>query len=104
MTERAELWALLGDLRELAGVLDGSVEAYRRAASLTTDPVARADYIGPPGAGAETGRAPGPALRTVAAARRLLDQAPGDAARRVGVRLDYLTAVASSARRSRGGP
>ncbi len=92
--QRAELWALLGDLRELTGVLDGSLEAYRRAATLTTDPVARADYMARRARVQSRAGAPGPALRTVAAARRLLDQAPGDPARRVGVRLDYLTAVA----------
>lgn len=92
--ERAELWALLGDLRELSGVLDGSVEAYRRAASLTTDPVVRADYMARRARVHSRAGAPGTALRTVGAARRLLAQAPGDPARRVAVRLDYLTAVA----------
>ena len=92
--ERARLWALLGDLRELTGVLDGAVEAYRRAASLTTDPVAKADNMARRARVHSRAGAPGTALRTVSAARKLLDQAPGDAARRVSVRLDYLTAVA----------
>ncbi len=34
-------WSILGELRNLAGVLDGSVDAYRRAAALTADPVTR---------------------------------------------------------------
>ncbi len=43
--DRAELWATLGELRELAGVLDGSIDAYRRATSLTEDRVIRAGLI-----------------------------------------------------------
>jgi tetratricopeptide (TPR) repeat protein len=92
--QRAGLWALLGDLRELTGVLDGSVDAYRRAAALTTDPVAKADYMARRARVHSRAGAPGTALRTVAAARALAGQAPGDAARRVEARLDYITAVA----------
>ncbi len=92
--DRAEIWGLLGDLRELTGVLDGSVDAYRRAAALSTDPSAKADFMARRARVHSRSGAPGTALRTIAAARRLLDLAPGEAARRISVRLDYLTAVA----------
>ena len=92
--QRAQLWSLLGDLRELSGVLDGSVDAYRKAASLTTDPVVKADYMARRARVHSRAGATATALRTIGAARRLLERAPGDPARRVGVRLDYLTAVA----------
>ena len=43
--ERSHMWTILGELRELAGVLGGSVEAYRRAAVLAPDPVAKAAIL-----------------------------------------------------------
>ncbi len=93
--ERAETWAVLGELRELSGVLDGSVEAYRRAAALAPDPALRADMMARRARVHSRAGSPGTAVRTIGSARRLLHLAPGeDRARRVGVRLDYLMAVA----------
>ncbi len=96
--ERAQTWAILGDLRELAGVLDGSIDAYRRAAELTDDPVARAEIMARRARVHSRAGAPGTAVRTISAARKLLavssDGAAADEALRVGVRLDYLMAVA----------
>ena len=43
--DRAAIWAIVGELRELAGVLDGSIDAFRRAEALTPDRVGRAELI-----------------------------------------------------------
>ncbi len=92
--ERAATWAILGDLRELAGVLDGSIDAYRRASELTDDPVARADFMARRARAHSRAGANRTAVRTISAARRLLDQAPSEEGREVSVRLDYQMAVA----------
>lgn len=91
--DRAELYAVLGELRELAGVLDGSIEAYRRAAALTPEPVARALVLAKRARVHQRAGAPRTALRTVTQARRLLDGADGAEAAAVRVRLDNLIAL-----------
>ena len=91
--DRAELYALLGELRELAGVLDGSIEAYRRAAALTPDPVGRALVLAKRARVHQRAGAPRTALRVVTQARRLLDGADGAEAAAVMVRLDNLIAL-----------
>ena len=92
--ERADTWATLGDLRDLAGVLDGAIDAYRRAADLTGDPVARAEIMSRRARVHSREGAQATAVRTISAARRLLAQAQGDEARLVEARLDYQMAVA----------
>ncbi len=92
--DRARAWSTLGDLRELAGVLEGAIEAYRRAADLTQDPVARADIMSRRARVHSRAGAQATAVRTISAARALLGASPDGAARRVGVRLDYQMAVA----------
>jgi tetratricopeptide (TPR) repeat protein len=91
--DRAELWATLGDLRELAGVLDGSVDAYRRAATLNADPVVRAQVMAKRARVHQRGGAPRTALRVVTQARRLLERAPGRDADAVVIHLDNLMAL-----------
>ncbi|MCV2393280.1 AAA family ATPase [Actinotalea sp. M2MS4P-6] len=91
--DRARLWSLVGELRELAGMFEESVEAYRRAARLLRDD---------PATGAEvlvrqatvynrTGRF-STALRVVSQARTIVDPTT-EAGRRTLVRLDNLTAL-----------
>ncbi|MCA1783901.1 MAG: AAA family ATPase [Intrasporangiaceae bacterium] len=91
--DRAELWSVLGELRELAGVLDGSVEAYRRAAALTEDPVGRARILARRARVHERTGALHTALRVVTQARRQLESAPTDSADAVTVQLDALVAM-----------
>ena len=91
--QRAELWAVLGEVRELAGLLDGSVAAYRRAGELTADPVERADVVARRARVQEREGRQATALRVVGHARRLLQNHDGADARRIQVRLDTLTAL-----------
>lgn len=91
--ERAELWSALGELRELAGVLDGSVDAYRRAAALTQDPVARAEIMAKRARVHHRADAARTAMRVVTSARRLLADSPGPRTEAVTVRLDNLMAL-----------
>ena len=91
--DRAALWATLGDLRELSGILDGSMEAYRRAAALTADPVARAELLARRARVLERAGSRATALRVVSSARRLLAQQPGYASVSAGIRLDALVAM-----------
>ena len=91
--DRATLWATLGDLRELSGVLDGSVEAYRRAAVLTEDPVARAELFARRARVLERSGSRATALRVIGSARRLLAQRPGQASIAAGIRLDASVAM-----------
>lgn len=91
--ERAELWVALGELRELAGVLDGSVDAYRRAAGLTDDPVGRAEIMAKRARVHQRADAAQTAMRVVTSARRLLERAPAQQAEAVTVRLDNLMAL-----------
>ena len=91
--DRAEVWETLGELRELAGVLDGSVEAYRRAAELTSDPVARAQILARRARVHERAGALATALRVVTRARRELQAVPAESAAAVTVQLDALVAM-----------
>ncbi len=90
--DRAAIWAVLGDLRESSGILDGSVEAFRRAADLTPDPVARAGLLARRAAVQDRAGNPVAALRLITRTRRLLASASGPAAARVLVDLDTLVA------------
>ena len=90
--DRAELWATLGDLRESSGILDGSDDAFRRAASLTPNPVARAEFLARRAEVQDRAGAPVAALRLVARSRRLLDSVPGPESQGALVRLDTLVA------------
>jgi class 3 adenylate cyclase/tetratricopeptide (TPR) repeat protein len=89
---RAGIWAELGRLRDLAGMLPQSVEAYRRAESLTSDPVARADVRARRARVHDRAGEYVTGLRVVARARRILADAQGPRADAVDGRLDLLTA------------
>jgi class 3 adenylate cyclase/tetratricopeptide (TPR) repeat protein len=90
----AELWALLGDLRELSGHLASSEAAYRRAEVLLADPVARAQVMARRARVLSRSGAPGRSVRVVGRARRLLAGLDNAQARTVSVRLDLQMAVA----------
>ncbi len=93
-SERIEVWTLLGELRELAGMLSESIAAYRAAASLAAeDPVLQADLLVRRARVHDRAGAHGTALRVVTRGRRLLEGVDGVDARRTAVRLDNLTAV-----------
>jgi tetratricopeptide (TPR) repeat protein len=89
----AELWATLGELRELAGVLDGSIDAYRRAAALTADPVGRVELMARRARVLERAGAYRTAMLVVARARRIVDGLPESARADLQARLDQLLAV-----------
>ena len=90
--DRAELWSRVGELRELAGMFEASLEAYRRAARLLRDdPVARAEVLDRQATvHTRTGELR-TAMRVVGRARRILDGADGAGGATI-VRLDSLTA------------
>jgi tetratricopeptide (TPR) repeat protein len=92
--DRARLWTVVGELRELAGMFDESVEAYQRAARLLRDdPIATADVlVRQATVQNRTGRFT-TALRVVGRARRLL-AGSGEAGRATMARVDNLTALA----------
>ncbi|HET6966854.1 MAG TPA: AAA family ATPase, partial [Ornithinibacter sp.] len=91
-TDRAELWARIGGLSELAGMFEASVDAYRRAERLLReDPLARAKVLELRATvHTRTGELTA-ATRAVGRARRLLDTAD-DGGQATLVRLDGLTA------------
>ena len=90
--DRAILWSTLGEVRELAGMLEESVDAFRRAAHLTVDPVARAEQMARWARVHERSGEPRRSLRIISLARKLLVEAPGPEADAVGVKLDLLVA------------
>ena len=89
------MWSVLGELRELAGLLGESADAYRRAAALSAaDPVATAELLARRARVHERAGAYVTALRVVTRARRPASTGCDDeAARRTRVRLDALTAL-----------
>ncbi len=91
--DRAALWSRIADLRELAGILDGSIEAYRKAAALSPDPVARAAIMARRARVHNRSGADGKALRAIAAARKALGAADGDTAHGVDARLSYVMSL-----------
>ncbi|MFL6080151.1 MAG: adenylate/guanylate cyclase domain-containing protein [Ornithinibacter sp.] len=92
--DRAGLWTVVGELRELAGMFDESVEAYQRATRLLReDPIATADLlVRQATVHNRTGRF-ATAVRMVGRARRLLADS-GEAGRATMARVDNLTALA----------
>ncbi len=91
--DRAALWRSIGDLRELAGMFDGAIDAHRRAARLLRDdPVAAAEVLLRRASVHERAGAFTTALQDVARARRLLADADEGSARVTAVRLDAITA------------
>ena len=91
--ERASLWITLGDLRELAGVLDGSIEAYRKATELTHDPVTKAEILTKRVRVHKRAGQSSTALRLVTQARRHLAGVSGGRADQVNASLDNMVAL-----------
>ena len=92
--DRARLWGDIGDLRELAGMFEESVEAYRRAARLgRADPQVTADVLSREATSHLRKGADTTALRVAGRSRRLLADVPEAVAPRIRARLDNLTAL-----------
>jgi class 3 adenylate cyclase/tetratricopeptide (TPR) repeat protein len=91
--DRGALWSRVGDLRELAGMFEESVDAYTRATRLLRDePLGTAEaLVRRATIHNRTGRFTS-ALRDIARARRLLRDSDGEG-RAITVRLDTLTAL-----------
>jgi tetratricopeptide (TPR) repeat protein/class 3 adenylate cyclase len=84
--ERLEVWTRLGDVRELAGMFDGALDAYRRASRSTDDPVRKAELLLKRARARErAGSFPG-ALRELTIARRMLESVDDDRAPMVRAR------------------
>ncbi len=93
-SERLAAWSLLADVYERAGLLEASVDAYRRAEAFTRDdPVATAGLLVRRATVMERAGSYLSALRMVARARRLLDGDSSPQARRTQVQLDSITAL-----------
>ncbi len=91
--ELVEAWTVLGELRELAGMFETSVTAYRRAADLLVeDPVARAEILVRRAKVHERAGAHRTGLRVLTQARRLLEPVSTPAADRTRARIDAVTA------------
>jgi tetratricopeptide (TPR) repeat protein len=94
VTEKVDAWDLLGELRELAGMLRESIDAYRTATKLAAgDPVRQAQLLANKARVQDRAGSHAAALRTVSSARTLLAGLDTPEARRVDVRLDNQTAV-----------
>ena len=93
LSEVIQTWDLVGELRELAGMLPESVEAFRHAVRLCTSPVQQAQMLVSLARAQDRMGSRTSALRTVTRARRLLADESGTEAERVRVRLDNLTSV-----------
>lgn len=94
--ERAALLISLGEVRELAGVLDGSIDAYRRAYAATVDPMVRIETLVRRARVLERAGAARAALLAVAHARRLIEAAEAaeaDRAHGFAPQLDTLQAL-----------
>jgi class 3 adenylate cyclase/tetratricopeptide (TPR) repeat protein len=92
--EQIETWSVVGELRQLAGMMDDSIDAYRRAAALVADaPVLEASLLVLRARVQARAGSLRTALRTMTRARRVLGAAEGEAAQRVRVRSDSITAL-----------
>ena len=84
-----QVWTDLGAVRELNGMFEGSLEAYRRALKLAgNDPVARADLLHSCAKVKERAGAFASALRDLTMGRRLVDGLDSAAAARTRARLN----------------
>jgi class 3 adenylate cyclase/tetratricopeptide (TPR) repeat protein len=93
-TERARAWTDLGDVRELAGDFEASLDAYRRASALVRhDPVAIAELLLRRARARERSGAFSAALREVTVGLRLLAPVRSDAATRLQARMVAFAAL-----------
>ncbi len=92
--DRVRVWTSLGDVCMLAGMFDDSYSAYRNGSQLvTSDPIARAELLGLRARARERAGAFSPALREIAAGRRLLAGHDEQAARKTRASLGSLAAM-----------
>jgi len=87
--ERGKVWALLGDVRVSAGLVEDAIEAYRRAFRLQTDVVTRAELLLKRAGARERAAQLSIALREATRARRLLEDT-------VSARADSVDATAAA--------
>jgi class 3 adenylate cyclase/tetratricopeptide (TPR) repeat protein len=93
-TEVVDVWTRLGDVRELAGEFEASLDAYRRASRLAAgDPLAEAGLLLKRARARERAGAFTSALRELAVAHRRLEGVAGVEAGRMRARLEALGAV-----------
>jgi len=96
--DRAKVWTDLGDVRELAGHFDSSLEAYRRALRIVgNDPVARADLLFGRARAKERAGAFTSALRDLTSGTRLIDSDESAAAQTARARLASFAAMVLNA-------
>ena len=91
--ERASLLMALGEVRELAGILDGSIEAYRRAFAASADAATKVETLVRRARVQERSGAPRAALQSVARARRIVADSPRADVQRLEPQLDTLLAL-----------
>ena len=84
--ERADVWALLGEVRVSAGFFETAIEAYRKAQRLHTDVVTRAELLLKRAGARERAAQLSMALREATRARSLLNNTSSDRAERVDAR------------------
>lgn len=100
--ELSQTWSALGDVLEQAGVLDGALDAYRRAYTLAgDDPAARVRLLVRRARARERAGACPAALRELTQAERVLDrhhdELPADTADRARVAITTLRAIVREA-------
>jgi class 3 adenylate cyclase/tetratricopeptide (TPR) repeat protein len=101
--ERVRVWTSLGDVSMLAGIFDDSLAAYRSGSNLLDgDPIARAELLRLRARAREHAGAFGPALREIAAGRRLLAAHAEPAAARIRASLGSLAALVRFAQQRYG--
>ena len=92
--ERVRVLTLLGDVRELAGMFDTSLDAYRRASALLDDdPLARAELLLKRARARERAGAFSAALRELTVAKRLVLHDESPEAARMRARLAAFAAL-----------
>ena len=91
--DTAALWARLGEARDRAGLLDASIDAYRQAARLTSEQIARDDLVLRRASVRERSGKFAAALRESTAIRNRLAGVDDPAARRLSARAAAFGAV-----------
>jgi len=85
-SQRAEVWAQLGDVREQSGLFQAALDAYRSASRLETDEVSRAELMLKRASARERAAQYSMALREASRARRLVMEASSPKAQRLDAR------------------
>lgn len=85
-SQRAEVWAQLGDVREQSGLFQAALDAYRSASRLETDGVSRAELMLKRASARERAAQYSMALREASRARRLVMEASSPKAQSLDAR------------------